>query len=120
MTQLSKKKIGIYEDVTDSGLLLEMLTSEIRAHSISIGKLKARRRREEERRAFAELIKCESDMCTNPQDEYQILKESVDGMQMEKGKKAMLWTGIRWMEEGEKPSRYFLNLCASKAAKKPN
>ena len=76
---------------------------------------------EEERRVFAELSKCESDMCTNPQDEnitrYQILKESVDGMQMEKGKKAMLWSGIRWMEEGEKPSRYFLNLCASKAAK---
>ena len=38
-------------------------------------------------------------------------------MQMEKGKKAMLWSGIRWMEEVEKPSRYFLNLCASKAAK---
>ena len=51
----AQQKIGIYEDVTDSGLLLEMLTSEIRAHSISIGKLKARRRREEERRVFAEL-----------------------------------------------------------------
>ena len=60
-------------------------------------------------------------MCTNPQDaniqRYQILKASIDEMQMEKGKKAMLWSGIRWMEEGEKPSRYFLNLCANKVVK---
>ena len=63
------QKIGIYENVLDTGLLLEMLTSEIRSHSISFGKLKAKQRREGERRMVIELNKCESDMCANPQDE---------------------------------------------------
>ena len=112
---------GVYANVGDAGLLLEMLTSEIRAHSITIGKQKARLRREEEQKSIAALNECESEMCTNPLDDnivrYQNLKKRIDEIQEEKGKKAMIWSGVRWMEHGETPSKYFLNMCSNKATK---
>lgn len=118
----AKAGSGIYEGVSDLGLLLEMISGEIRAYSVVFSKRKARQKREQSQRLIEEFIECEIEMCNNPTDDiisqYQALKDRVSEIEEEKGFAAMIHSGARWMEQGEKPSKYFLGLCANKASKK--
>ena len=113
---------GMYSEVVDKGLRLEMLSSQIRVSSIKRGKAVAARAREKEKLALSSLLACEQRMAEDPDDdivaEYIELKNEVDTIEEAKGKKAILRSGARWTELGEKPTRYFLNMCAKKRKEK--
>ena len=113
---------GIYNDVNDHGLKLELLLSEVRVISIKRGKAIATERREESAAAYKWLEICELEISNSPSNEaiqkFTEAKQRVDEIESEKGKRAMLYSGAKWMEEGEKPTKYFFSLCASRNAKK--
>ena len=50
--------------------------------------------------------------------QYNELKNVVNDIEEEKGKRAMIYSGARWIEEGERPTKYFLNLSKSRRMKK--
>lgn len=108
----------IYADVNSKGLTLEMLSSQIRVISIKMSKKLARQSRENEEAALRALRNCESELARNPSEqrasEYSVAKSTVDNLQEAKGKRAIIRSGARWIEQGEKPSKYFLNLCAKR------
>lgn len=61
-------------------------------------------------------------MGNDPSDEvihkFEEARRKVNELEDEKGKKAMLYSGAKWIEDGEKPTKYFFSLCASRNAKK--
>ena len=50
--------------------------------------------------------------------EYKRTKTILDDIQEENGRRAILFSGARWLEQGEKPTRYFFGLCAKRNANK--
>ena len=94
-----KQEEGIYNDVKDWGLKLELLLSEVRVISIKRGKELAIQRREDGAAARRQLDSCELEMCTNPSDEavqkLAAAKRRVNEIKSEKGKRAMLYSGAR-------------------------
>lgn len=111
-----------YENVDDIGLKLEMICSQIRVHSIKRGKCIAQQRREETDEIIRGLNVCEVDMCTDPSDEvlnrYKELRQRLDAIEELKGRRAMIRSGAKWLEDGEKPTKYFFNLNARRDARK--
>ena len=104
-----------HEDLTDKGLLWEMIKMEIRATTILFAKRKAKQKRDEEkellqqfsnlqeqllRSNFKDTIKTETDRVKNK------LKKVTAG----RTQGAMLRSKARWYEFGEKNSKYFYNL----------
>lgn len=118
----AKNNQDLYADVDDMGLKIEMMTSAIRAQSIKVSKQKARHRREKSEAIMQEIQECENRMCENPCDEaidnYNTLRMRIDQIEEEKGRIAMVHSGARWIEEGEKPTRYFLRMNADRSSKK--
>ena len=112
----------IYHDVTDWRLKLEMVLSQVRVCSLKRSKEIARQKREENIMVYKHLESCEIELANNPSDEvikrYTEAKRRVSEIEDEKGKIAMLYSGARWIEEGERPTKYFFSLCASRGAKK--
>ena len=122
--EINKAVLGcdIYSQTSDLGLKLEMLTSQIRTVCIFRSKKKAADRRAEENDLLHSIRQCESRLAANPsaQDQtlYAELKRKLDVMEEEKGRFAMIRSGAKWVEDGEKPSKYFLSLCSKRASEK--
>ena len=78
----------------------------------------ARKRREDTELIFRDLNVCEVNMCNNPSEEtlnrYHELRQRLDSIEEAKGRKAIIRSGARWLEDGEKPTKYFLNLGVKK------
>ena len=112
----------IYDKVEDCGLKLEMALSKIRVLSIKRSKIIAAQTRAENFQAHRRLERYEAEISDNPCEEviegYQDAKRRVDQIENERGQRAMLYSGARWMEQGEKPTKYFFNLCAARNVKK--
>lgn len=110
---------GVYHNVSDWGLKLEVLSSQIRVMSSKKWKENVKRKRDEEKKYVTLLGKCEAEISDQPNDElierYNELRDIVEQIELEKAKKAMIYSGARWIEEGEKPTRYFLNLYKSRS-----
>ena len=113
---------GVYANAPDLGLRLEMLTSEIRVLSIKLATHKARERREGYTKLANDLDKCEIELGENPTPavlaKHSELRASLDQIEEEKGKLAMIRSGARWLEQGEKPTKYFLKLNARRDQEK--
>lgn len=76
----------------------------------------ARKSREEQGRIEAELetqmLELEKEMITGPgkQEEYQVIKRELYQLQMAKTRESMIRSRVKWMGEGERPTKFFLNL----------
>ena len=113
---------GMYEDVNDLGLKIEMLSSAIRVQSLILVKHRARQRREHEQILMDQIDRWEQEVGRNPTEdnmkEYIALKTKLNQEEEKRGRIAMLRSGARWLELGEKPTRYFLRLNASRKKEK--
>lgn len=114
--------LGLYAPDLNSGVGLEMLMSQIRVICIRCGKRNARNKAQDLRFLFERLERCEIQMCSDPSEDtinrYTDLKNQLNDLEEEKGRRAMLLSGAKWIEQGEKPTAYFLKLLSDRASKK--
>lgn len=115
-----------YSHVSDKRLFWELMKMEIRSVTISFSKCKAKRisnREQELRRRIDQLdvIICENFSCPYIDGvlrEYDGLKTELKSIYEEKGKQTMFRAKCRWIENGERPTKYFFNLEKSNYNKK--
>ena len=108
----AKKGEGIYANIQDTGLIIEILLAELRAASITIGKRIAKNKCREEKQLLADIVRViiKMQQGCDYQSEYANYKARWETLQEEKAKKAMLFSQARWCELGEKPTGYFLKM----------
>ena len=115
-----------YSHVTDKRLFWELMKMEIRSATISFSKSKAKcisNREQELRRRIDQLDVIICDNFSSPYidgvlREYDGLKTELKSIYEEKGKQAMFRAKCRWIEKGERPTKYFFNLEKSNYNKK--
>ena len=107
-----------YESLNDKRLVWELIEMEIRDHTVSFAKRKARAafKREIEISKHLEELDykiCNSDNLSNIDDilnGYENLKIEMQAIYEEKGRAAIFLSKCRWVEKGERPTKYFFNL----------
>ena len=103
-----------YHDVTDKGLLWQLIKMEIRAATIAFSKRKASQQRDEEKKLtqiFNELQeKIRSHFSEETKAEVDHVKNKLAKIIARKTQGAMVRSRARWYEFGEKNNKYFLNL----------
>lgn len=110
----AKRLEGEYGSIANQGVLLEVLLGKIRVQCIRQSKLLARERRraeialEDKLKRTEELLKVSNSETFL--EEYNEIKSQVDDYKTEAAKKAMLYSKAKWLEQGERPTKYFLNL----------
>ena len=91
---------------------------EIRSAAISYSKSKCKQIRGREQDILFKLDLLDNTICNNfsspdideTLQEYENLKSELKLIYEEKGKQAMFRAKCRWVENGEKPTKYFFNL----------
>jgi len=115
-----------YSHVTDKRLFWELMKTEITSATISFSKSKAKcisSREQELRRRIDQLDVIISDNFSSPYidgvpREYDGLKTELKSIYEEKREQAMFRAKCRWIENGERPTKYFFNLEKSNYNKK--
>ena len=104
--------------VEDKRLFWELLKMEIRAATIAFTKRKAKTNHNRGKEIKRQLDELDDIICNNFQhpdidkilDKYSELKNEFESIYEQKGKAAMFRSKSRWLEEGERPTKYFFNL----------
>lgn len=110
-----------YSHLTDKRLFClfwEMIKMEIRSATISYSKSKSNKLETVEQDIIRKLDLLDSTICNDfscpdiddTLQEYDNLKSELKSIYEEKGKQAMLRAKGRWVENGERPTKYFFNL----------
>ena len=105
-----------HADVIDKQLLWEMIKMEIRSETIRYSKRKSKQLKTRESAIQSRIeqldLKICNDVCQDQQDllEYEALKKELQGIYEANGKGAIFRSKVRWIEKGEKPTKYFFNL----------
>ena len=104
-----------YKDVTDLGLKWDVIKMEIRSFTVQYSKRRARSEKDEEKQLLVKLNDLQEKLCSSRNDhnllnEYYTLKAKLDKLLNKKIKGTILRSKARWYENGEKNSKYFLNL----------
>jgi len=115
-----------YSYLGDKRLFWEMMKMEIRSMTISYCKGKAKNIRNREQDITRELDQLDAIICNNFSSpnieavlrEYDQLKNELKSIYEENGKQAMFRAKCRWVENGERPTKYFFNLEKSNYNKK--
>ena len=109
---------AFYSDLKDARLPWEMLKVEIRAATIAYGKKKAKVTTNRELKITKQLEILDRNICDNFNSpdiarilkEYEDLKTELQSIYNEKGRAAIFRSKCRWVEKGERPTKYFFNL----------
>ena len=107
-----------YSNLADARLLWEMLKMETRAATIAYSKKKAKATTNRELEIRRQLEILDRNICDNfnsPNiahilNEYEDLKMELQSIYEEKGRAAIFRSKCRWVEKGERPTKYFFNL----------
>jgi len=107
-----------YSDLKEDRLKWELIKMEIRRLTISYSrhKEKQRRIRETELQKRLEALELKIDDCNTDEqlsaeiEDYDNLKIELQRIYEAKGKGAIFRSKVRWVEQGEKPTKYFFNL----------
>lgn len=94
----------------DSQLFLETLLMEIRGKSISYSSYKKKENDKKETDLKNVIINLESNVDETSVDELEIKKQELEQLRSKKVKGKLVRSRIQWIEEGEKPTRYFCGL----------
>ena len=104
----------IYHDVENKGVKWDLIKMEIRTATIAYAKTQARMRRDYSIDLLKDINTVESKLSTNPSDElveqYNSLKSEFERLESIKTKGTMLRSKAKWIEDGEKNTKYFINL----------
>ena len=113
-----------YKDLENKRLLWEMIKMEIRAFTISYSKKKRREAKQREIELQNEINELDQKICndlcldTNTLNNYEEAKKQLKYLYELKGRETMFRSKSRWIEQGEKPTKYFFNLEKKKYEKK--
>ena len=107
-----------YGHLTDRRLFWEMIKMEIRSATITYSKNKSKSIRNREQELIRKLDHLDGTICNNFSSplidgvlrEYDELKTELQSIYEEKGKQAIFRAKCRWVENGERPTKYFFNL----------
>ena len=105
-----------YKEIESRQLYWELVKMEIRSMTIVFSKKKRFNLRNRETAIQRKLEELDKEICNNQNldddilTEYENLKKDLSEIYHTKGKEAMFRSKIRWIENGEKPTKYFFNL----------
>lgn len=109
------KILNKYQEVESFQLLWELIKMEIRSETIIYSKTKRRALKNRESVLQEKLDVLDNEICNNNGhlkqsllDEYEATKMELKEIYEERGKDAMFRSKVRWIEKGEKPTKYFL------------
>ena len=92
--------------------------------SMRADKLKAEQREQQSQALVEEMEACEEALAQNPSEEnvtrYNKIRAELDEAEEVKGRQAMIRSGEKWVEQGEKPSRYFFEANKQQEERKGN
>ncbi len=98
-------------NISDKGLLWDVIKCEIRGMTISYSSFKAKERREYEQALEEKIKHYESEiMDKNTFNNYSLIKEEYEKINLEKTRGAMIRSRAKYIEHGEKSTKYFLSL----------
>ena len=108
----------MYSAVKDKRLFWEMLKMEFRSTTISYSKNKSKLVHVREEEIKSRLVELDRMICNNfnspgidpALNEYDNLKAELQSIYEKKGRSAIFRSKCRWVEEGERPTKYFFNL----------
>ena len=107
-----------YADVKDKQLLWELIKMEIRMKAIRYSKEKRYKLKKRELTLQKELQDLDDKICNtdfetldqNVLVEYEAAKEELKKIYENRGKEAIFRSKAKWLEQGEKPTKYFFQL----------
>ena len=105
-----------YKDVESKQLLWELIKVELRAKTMSYSKKKTAEVKKREIVLQHNLDELDYKICNdadlNPHilDQYDAEKNELNSLYELKGKEAIFRSKVKWIEQGEKPTKYFFNL----------
>ena len=105
-----------YKDVESKQLLWELIKMELRAKTMSYSKKKRAEVKNREIFLQHNLDELDYKICNdadlNPHilDQYEAEKNELNSLYELKGKEAIFRSKVKWIEQGEKPTKYFFNL----------
>lgn len=105
-----------YREVTDKQLLWELIKMELRAKTIKYSKEKRSKLRNEEKALQEELQELDRKICNNDVfdqetlEKYESAKGKLKRIHDIRGKEAIFRSKAKWLEQGERPTKYFFNL----------
>ena len=95
--------------IINDQLFLEALFLEIRAKTISYSSYKKKQSDAHEKRLLQEISYLESNYVNNA-DEIINKKDELEHIRKEKLKGGMIRSRAKWIQDGEKPTKYFCHL----------
>ena len=115
-----------YDYLEDKRLVWELIKMEIRENTISFTKRKAKAAFKREMEISKRLDELDHKMCNSDNvfdmdqilNEYENLKTEIQSIYEEKGHAAIFRSKCRWVEKGERPTKYFFNLEKQNYSKK--
>ena len=106
-----------YSELSDKQLLWELIKMELRSTTIKYSKQKRSDLKTKEQSLQKELQELDSKICNDCSvldkailDRYETAKEELKKIHESRGKEAMFRSKTKWMEHGEKPTKYFYKL----------
>lgn len=96
--------------VIDDQLFLETLLMELRGKSISFASFRKKQTDKHEQELIKRIKNIEENLTENNQDELNNLRSDLEKLRHEKMKGKVIRSRAQWIEEGEKPSKFFCNL----------
>ena len=111
-----QEALEYYKNIESKRLLWELIKMEIRSKTIIYSKSKRKELKHRESAIQERLQKLDYLICNNLDlskqtlDEFEEGKKELEDIFEKKGKEAIFRSKSRWVEMGEKPTRYFFNL----------
>ena len=104
-----------HRNVLDLGLKWDVIKMEIRGFTVQYSKRRARLEKDKKNQLLIKLNELQEKLCSSRNDpnllnEYLTLKAKLEKVLNKKIKGTILRSKARWYENGEKNSKYFLNL----------
>lgn len=96
--------------IINDQLFLETLLMELRGTSISFSSYKKKQKDQKEMELIQNIKTIEANLTKEKQDELEDLKSDLEKLRHEKMKGYVIRSRAQWIEEGEKPSKFFCSL----------
>lgn len=96
--------------VIDDQLFLDTLLMELRGKSISFSSFRKKQTDKNEQEIIRKIKSIEENLTESQQDELDQLKSDLEKLRHEKMKGYVIRSRAQWIEEGEKPTKFFCNL----------